>query len=245
MARKDDRRIQRTRKALRDALHALVLDRGYDDLSVQDITDKANLGRATFYLHYREKDELLEDLLREFSKDFTQRQPNKIHFSDQKTLQSVFEFAENYYDFYRIMTIGKGGIIGMHKLQTIIRETYAQYLDEIETTTGGKLIVPRPFLENYFANSLLSSVCLWLEQEMPYTPAEMADMLLKVASPERMAFSPSSEELPNERPNSKNKKDKTAKPAEGKPAEAEILPQIATEESLILAETEKTESSEL
>ncbi|MBP7196819.1 MAG: TetR family transcriptional regulator, partial [Anaerolineaceae bacterium] len=49
MARKDDRRIQRTRKALRDALHSLVLDRGYDDLSVQDITDKANLGRATFY----------------------------------------------------------------------------------------------------------------------------------------------------------------------------------------------------
>ena len=44
MARKDDRRIQKTRKALRDALHSLVLDRGYDDLSVQDITDKANLG---------------------------------------------------------------------------------------------------------------------------------------------------------------------------------------------------------
>ena len=62
MARKDDRRIQKTRKALRDALHSLVLDRGYDDLSVQDITDKANLGRATFYLHFREKDELLEEI---------------------------------------------------------------------------------------------------------------------------------------------------------------------------------------
>ena len=112
MARKDDRRIQRTRKALRDALYALVLDRGYDDLSVQDITDKANLGRATFYLHYREKDELLEDLLRELTENFTQRSGNKIRFSDLKTLQSVFEYAENYYDFYRIMTIGKGGIIG-------------------------------------------------------------------------------------------------------------------------------------
>lgn len=240
MARKDDRRIQRTRKALRDALYALVLDRGYDDLSVQDITDKANLGRATFYLHYREKDELLEDLLRELTENFTQRSGNKIRFSDLKTLQSVFEYAENYYDFYRIMTIGKGGIIGMRKLQAIIRETYAQSLDDIETTTGNKFCVPRSFLDNYFANSLLGTICFWLEQEMPHPPAEMADMLLKVASPERLLISPLSEEVLNEKQNPKNKKAKAAKPAEVEELTPENLPQPEAEEG----ETEKTEGTE-
>ena len=240
MARKDDRRIQRTRKALRDALYALVLDRGYDDLSVQDITDKANLGRATFYLHYREKDELLEDLLRELTENFTQRSGNKIRFSDLKTLHSVFEYAENYYDFYRIMTIGKGGIIGMRKLQAIIRETYAQSLDDIETNTGNKFCVSRSFLDNYYANSLLGTICFWLEQEMPHPPVEMADMLLKVASPERLLISPLSEEVLNEKQNPKNKKAKAAKPAEVEELTPENLPQPEAEEG----ETEKTEETE-
>ena len=67
MARKDDRRVQRTRKILRESLLELILDQGYDDVSIQDITQRANLGRATFYLHYKEKDELLQDLLHPIS----------------------------------------------------------------------------------------------------------------------------------------------------------------------------------
>jgi AcrR family transcriptional regulator len=45
-----DRRIRRTRATLRDALIALILERGFDSITVQDITDRANLARATFYL---------------------------------------------------------------------------------------------------------------------------------------------------------------------------------------------------
>jgi AcrR family transcriptional regulator len=62
---KIDRRKQRTRRMLRDALLALIVEKGYDDLSVQDITEKADLRRATFYLHYADKDELLATVLRE------------------------------------------------------------------------------------------------------------------------------------------------------------------------------------
>ena len=56
-----DRRVQRTRKLLRSALVQLIMERGYDVLTIQDITDKANLGRTTFYLHYQSKDEVLLD----------------------------------------------------------------------------------------------------------------------------------------------------------------------------------------
>jgi AcrR family transcriptional regulator len=241
MARKDDRRIQKTRKALRDALHSLVLDRGYDDLSVQDITDKANLGRATFYLHYREKDELLEDLLREFSQIFAQRQGTKISFSDRKVVQSMFEYAEGYYDFYRIMTIGKGGLIGMRKLQAIIRETYAQYLDTIEADSGGKFTVPRAFLDNFMASSLMSTIFLWLEQDMPYSAVEMADMFLKLASPGRLPFSSSLQEGASEKQIPKNKKEKTSKSPEVEQTVADYYPQIDSEEGDLLIETGETE----
>ena len=54
-----DRRVVRTRKLLQDALFELILRNGYESIRVQDITDEANLGRATFYVHYKDKEDLL------------------------------------------------------------------------------------------------------------------------------------------------------------------------------------------
>ena len=51
---KIDPRIERTREALRGALMALIEEKGFDAISVQDITERARLNRATFYLHYRD-----------------------------------------------------------------------------------------------------------------------------------------------------------------------------------------------
>ena len=56
-----DRRIQRTRQGLRNALLELIKEKGYDFISVEEITRRANLGRATFYLHYKDKEDLLVD----------------------------------------------------------------------------------------------------------------------------------------------------------------------------------------
>ena len=54
-----DRRVRRTRQLLRDALMELTLERGYDRITVQDILDRADIGRSTFYSHYRDKDDLM------------------------------------------------------------------------------------------------------------------------------------------------------------------------------------------
>ena len=56
---KTDRRVQRTRELLQKALIELISERGYDAITIQDIVDRANVGRTTFYLHYSSKDELL------------------------------------------------------------------------------------------------------------------------------------------------------------------------------------------
>ena len=61
---KTDRRIQRTRQSLRTALLELIKEKGYDAISIEEITERANVGRATFYLHYKDKEDLLlEDFL--------------------------------------------------------------------------------------------------------------------------------------------------------------------------------------
>src|SRR5437868_4937351 len=62
---KVDRRKQRTRRMLREALISVILEKGYDAVTIQDITERADLRRATFYLHYKDKDELLMTVLQE------------------------------------------------------------------------------------------------------------------------------------------------------------------------------------
>src|SRR5512143_2659433 len=59
MARKEDRRVRRTRDLVRGALFALIQEKGFEALSVQDIIDRANVGRATFYAHFDNKEDLL------------------------------------------------------------------------------------------------------------------------------------------------------------------------------------------
>jgi len=54
-----DRRIQKTQRALREALTSLIGEKPYDDIAVKEILDRANVGRSTFYMHFRDKDELL------------------------------------------------------------------------------------------------------------------------------------------------------------------------------------------
>src|SRR5690242_4167136 len=54
-----DRRIQRTRQLLLDALLSLILEKDFDSITVQDVIDRANVGRSTFYAHFQDKDELL------------------------------------------------------------------------------------------------------------------------------------------------------------------------------------------
>src|ERR1700754_1124415 len=54
----DDRRVRRTRRLLREALIALVAERGYERVTVQDVLDRADVGRSTFYAHFRDKEAL-------------------------------------------------------------------------------------------------------------------------------------------------------------------------------------------
>lgn len=56
-----DRRVRRTREALRQALLTLLAERGWDGVSVQDLCDRADIGRSTFYMHYQSKEAMLEE----------------------------------------------------------------------------------------------------------------------------------------------------------------------------------------
>src|SRR5215813_6015421 len=60
---KPDRRVARSRRAMKEALTDLILERGYESVTVQDVIDRADVGRSTFYAHFLDKDDLLMAIL--------------------------------------------------------------------------------------------------------------------------------------------------------------------------------------
>jgi len=182
MARKVDSRIIRTRKALRTSLYELILERGYDDISIQHITDHADLGRATFYLHYKDKDDLLLDLMQKISDDFFQTLPKEEKaenpYLNESALKRMFDYAEEYYDFYRVTIREKGGVVGIRYLMQIMREQISKTFLEMDERKIETLYT-RDLIENYVTGALFMIVFWWLDNEMPIPTEDMARMLLK------------------------------------------------------------------
>src|SRR5579864_499085 len=111
--RKIDRRVQRTHTLLRDALMALIEERGYEPILIQDITDRANVSRTTFYLHFRDKDDLLFTTMEELYDDLVEKSMVRSGDSEDHSIRggidaTDFQHVVDHAKFYRVM-IGKHG----------------------------------------------------------------------------------------------------------------------------------------
>jgi AcrR family transcriptional regulator len=188
---KVDRRIQRTRQALRAALLELIKEKGFDAISVEEITERANLGRATFYLHYKDKEDLLLEEFREIASNRVQvlseipvliwkSNQGQIELVDNRMplmpLLLVFEHASQNADLYRVLLRGESS----QRIVEQIRAIIVQSINEIVRTRKHSEFQPKPpavpveMLAAYFSGALMSSLNWWLEQADPLTPDEMA-----------------------------------------------------------------------
>jgi AcrR family transcriptional regulator len=247
MARRLDRRVQRTRKLLREALMALILEEGYEEISIQDITEKANLGRATFYLHFKDKDELLLAVMNQLIEDFLEQVPQiteaQWHVADIKALVKLFEFAAEHYDLYRILTIGSGGITAARELQTRIADNIETYIQAELAAKNAQPAVPTDFIANHFAGALLATIYWWLDHDLPYTAEEMATLFQKINQLDRenlLGFdepSPTSET--EEEHNKKKKRGKDKEEHQQAKNDPETIPVEDVDETINTVEQDK------
>ena len=79
MNKKTDRRVLRTREVLSNALVDLILEKGYEKITVQNIIDQANIGRSTFYDHFQDKQDLLEKSFGMLADDLNQHVKSHDH----------------------------------------------------------------------------------------------------------------------------------------------------------------------
>jgi len=181
---KVDRRKQRTRTLLRDALIALILEKGYDAVTVQDITARANLGRATFYLHYDNKDELLLGMMEDIQAGVMQQVGPMSHSGllEDGSPPSLYAFkhAEENADFYQAV-LGGGGLASV--LTRYRKSSAAQIQAQLEPIfRSSESRLPPEMISNFVLGALNALVIWWLENDRPYPAKDMARIYHQLVS---------------------------------------------------------------
>jgi len=180
---KTDRRIQRTRQSLRNALLELIKEKGYDAVSTEEITERANVGRATFYLHYKDKEDLLLDEFREMANEKVQVL-SEIPFSawlqsrDDPPLLIVFEHIYDNSELYYILVKSERSGRIIERIRKISTEAIIQFVEAKAETDPipFHFKVPIEFFAAFFSGALLSTVDWWLEEGLHHTPREITHL---------------------------------------------------------------------
>ena len=182
--KKIDRRVQRTRQILRDALVALILEKGYQKITVQDIIDRAHVGRSTFYSHFRDKDDLLFSGFDELAHDLDRHMSSAETTADSQDhlLHSLDFFIHAYHnkELYVAMTESGGGELLLDISRQHMQSHIQAHLNKLSSVEQE---IPIPVISNFLAGSLLSLIIWWLDQDLPYTPEEMDGMFNTLAMP--------------------------------------------------------------
>jgi AcrR family transcriptional regulator len=180
-----DRRVRRTRRELREALFALIVERGYEDIAVLDITERANLGRTTFYLHYHEKDELLVEGLRELINELRQGvEPEMGEICTYYTRSiRIFQHVARHRALYQALLGEMGPPGSIPLLRKYFAELYQRRV--LEPLSVGEVSSASRFdlLAAHAAGSLLGLIECWLKQGLSPTSEEMGDLYWRLMSP--------------------------------------------------------------
>ena len=170
-----DRRVQRTRQLLRDALFALIDEKGYESVTVQNITDRANLNRVTFYFHYRDKEDLLFKVLQELYDELDAAHPPSNNVAEWARQDALFAFrhVQEYAHLYRVLLSEKGSLSLLGRLIDYFATTSLQAEQKwLPKTIQPPL--PLDMVEHFYAGAFVGLVRWWVLHDMPYTPEEMA-----------------------------------------------------------------------
>ena len=158
-----DRRIQKSKKYLSDAFIALILEKGYEAVTVQEIIDRANVGRSTFYAHFESKEQLLFSLLG------TMNEKSK----DGIDFEMLFNHCADNFQIAKAMLGKKGGNLIIGHIRDVMSLKIAKDLKRDSSKSKSEQ------LKIYFTSEALSAALVsyltnWLDEDMPYSSEEMS-----------------------------------------------------------------------
>lgn len=176
------RRKIRTRKQLEQATQELLIEKGYDAITIQEIVDRADLGRGTFYLHFQDKEEavwsMIERGLREedmFSRQLAESHPDG--FSLLESFIAIFRQAEKNRDLFTVMLGLKGSGALTSRLQDWLADDLQQQLTAMHPPNASP-----EFTAQLITGGLTRLLAWWLTAPNEYSPEEMAQRFYSALS---------------------------------------------------------------
>lgn len=206
-----DRRVQKTRKLLQDALIELVAEKGYESITIREILDKANVGRSTFYAHFQDKDQLLHSVLDRLDEVFVQHEKQFLEAMksvgnadslelthDLSPTLSLFQFIGQNHRFFKAMLGNRGYSIfakpvyehvfaHIHGIFTkpINANVFAYSHKPFEKLISGEKygLLEFEIAAHYFVSALTGILVWWVEKDMPCTAEEIDRLFRQLAMP--------------------------------------------------------------
>ena len=181
---KADRSSQRTSRLVSSAFAELLGEKPYEDILVQDILDRADIGRTTFYAHYFDKEDVLNSIVEQELEMLT----HQIAHSTTKQQQIVpsLELFEHVYNsqnhpFLALMRSRAG-----EPLWEALRTALCQAIEPALSTLCVERRsppIPLPVVSQYLTGALLTLLKWWIEASMPYSPQQMENIFQQLALP--------------------------------------------------------------
>lgn len=168
--RRPDRRVRRTRGRLGDAIVGLMHEKPFDSITVQEVLDRASVGRSTFYAHYRDKNDLFLSDADEFFEAMTSRLARTGERSDR--VAPVAEFFAHAADAgpFRAALAASGRMADVMELG---RRHFARAIEKRLGPSPRGRGRARAALAHALAGAVISLLGWWLEERMPFSAEEM------------------------------------------------------------------------
>jgi AcrR family transcriptional regulator len=182
-----DRRIQKTRTLLRDALVSLIREKNYDSIAVKEILDRANVGRSTFYMHFRDKDELLVSGIHDMlGAVHSTGLPSSATRHERLTSFSLPIFE--YHDQHRHAGENRMGTRGRAIVHEHLRKVLAELIaDEVRSDRRGRRKasdrIPSDLLVQYVASTFILVLNWWLDSRSPLAPKDVNELFRSLIRP--------------------------------------------------------------
>jgi AcrR family transcriptional regulator len=182
-----DRRVQRTRDLLHEALISLMSQKGYEVITVQDIIDRANVGRSTFYAHYTGKQDLLMAGLKNLSRNLLAYQRSALaqkgSFQERGFVFSLafFEHVHSHRDVYYAIVGRQSGTVVLSEFRTMLADLVR---NELKTLSRQKESdIPRGAITHFVVGAVMSVLTWWMHERSGLSPSEANEIFRRLTLP--------------------------------------------------------------
>lgn len=162
-------RGRETLRALRGALMALIVEKGFEAVTIKDITERAGVDRTTFYLHVRDKRELFEVVQRQMIDELFGAD-DSVPPRGQRALVAFQRIAADPKGYRALFTVNYAAT--SHRLLAY----GAEHIERLIAASGVIAGMPYDMLAAFVASAFRGLALWWLEHEQPYPPERMAEM---------------------------------------------------------------------